>query len=515
MALQTGRVVRIVHAAAWVILMPAIASAQAQITGTVRDTSGAVMPGVTVEAASPALIEGTRAAVSDTSGQYRIVDLRPGVYSVTFQLTGFNTFKRDGLELPDAFTATINAELRIGSLEETITVTGETPIVDVQSVRRQNVVPGDTVRELPVARTYGSLLQLDPSVTATENKDVQVTPGRQFFGGAGGRSNEGRVEVDGLSVGPPTAGGGSSSYNADVGNAQEVITTSSGGLGESAVGGPTVSIVPRSGGNVFQGTAFVASVRSWMVGDNLSQDLIDRGLAQPGDVERLWDNNLGFGGPIVKNRLWFFTNLRDQGAYRKIPGMFANKNVGDPNKRTYEADLDRPAKSAGSWTVTSLRLTTQATPKNRLGIFWDEQRPCHGGSFAPGVAACREPKDDYVLGGSVGSSSPVASATSAPETASYSGGNYLRVQQATWSSTVSNRLLLEAGFGTYLNTGEAWKFQATRRATSSGWWSSAPRVAPPMAASRASRTGLRTGRSIFRKPSTGKPRRPISPGAPA
>ena len=381
------------------------------------------------------MIEQVRAVVTDPSGQYRLVDLRPGVYSVTFQLTGFNTFKRDGIELPDAFIATINAELRIGSLEETITVTGETPIVDVQSIRRQNVVPGQTVRDLPVARTYGSLLQIDASVTATENKDVQMTPGRQFFGGAGGRSNEGRIEVDGLSVGPPTAGGGSSSYNADVGNAQEVTTTSTGGLGESAVGGPTVSIVPRSGGNTIQGTGFIANVAEWMVGNNLTQDLIDRGLAQPGDVEKLWDYTLGLGGPIVKNRLWFFTNLRDQGAYRKIPGMFANKNVGDPTKRTYEADLSRPARSAGSWTVASVRLTGQLTPRNRLGIFWDEQKPCHGGSFAPGIEACREPKDDYVLGGSVGSSSPVASATNAPEVASYSGGNYLRVQQATWSST--------------------------------------------------------------------------------
>jgi hypothetical protein len=451
MAVQVRRVLWILSALAWAVLTPAIASAQAQITGTVRDTTGAVMPGVTVEAASPALIEQVRAVVTDSSGQYRLVDLRPGIYTVTFQLTGFNTFKREALELPDTFIATINAELRIGSLEETITVTGETPIVDVQSIRRQNVVPGQTVRDLPVARTYGSLLQLDATVTATENKDVQVTPGRQFFAGAGGRANEGRIEVDGLSVGPPTAGGGSSSYNADVGNAQEVTTTSSGGLGESAVGGPTVSIVPRSGGNTVSGTAFVASVRDWMVGNNLSQDLIDRGLGQPGDVEKLWDHNLGFGGPLVKNRLWFFTNLRDQGAYRKIPGMFANKNVGDPTKRTYEADLSRPAKSAGSWTVTSVRLTTQVTPKNRYGIFWDEQRPCHGGSFAPGVEACRQPKADYVLGGSVGSSSPVASAINAPETASYSGGNYLRVQQSTWSSTISNRLLIEAGFGTYMN----------------------------------------------------------------
>jgi len=442
---------RIFHAAAWVILVPTIAFAQAQITGTVRDSSGAVMPGVTVEAASPALIERVRSVVTDASGQYRLVDLRPGVYTVTFQLTGFNIHKREGIELPDTFIATINAELKVGSLEETVTVTGETPIVDVQSVRRQNVVPGQTVRDLPVARTYGSLLQMDPTVTNTENKDVQVTPGRQFFSGAGGRANEGRIEVDGLSVGPPTAGGGSSSYNADVGNAQEVTTTSSGGLGESAVGGPTVQIVPRTGGNTISGTGFVASVRSWMVGDNLSQDLIDRGLAQPGDVEKLWDHNLGLGGPILKDRLWFFTNLRDQGAYRKIPGMFANKNVGDPTKRTYEPDFDRPAKSAGSWSVFSLRLTTQVTPRNRVGVFWDEQKPCHGGSFAPGIKACREPKANYVLGGSVGSSSPVASAINAPETASYSGGNYLRVQQATWTSPITNRFLIETGFGTYMN----------------------------------------------------------------
>ncbi len=442
---------RLLQALAWVLLIPALASAQAQITGTVTDVSGAVMPGVTVEAASPALIEQVRVAVTDSSGQYRLVDLRPGVYAVTFRLTGFNAFRREAIELPDAFIATINAELVIGSLEETVTVTGASPIVDVRSVRRQNVVPGDTIRELPVARTYGSLLQLDATVTASENKDVQVTPGRQFFGGAGGRSNEGRIEVDGLSVGPPTAGGGSSSYNADVGNAQEVTTTSSGGLGESAVGGPTVSIVPRTGGNQFQGTGFVASVRGWMVGNNLSQDLIDRGLGRPGDVETLWDHNLGVGGPIVKNRLWFFSNLRDQGAFRKIPGMFANKNVGDPTKRTYEADLSRPAKSAGSWTTMSVRLTNQATPRNRISVFWDEQHPCSGGSFSPGVEACRQPKDDYVLGGSVGSSSPFATATNAPETASYSGGNYLRVQQATWTSPLSNRVLVEARFGTYMN----------------------------------------------------------------
>ena len=119
-----------------VVLAPALAHAQASITGIVKDSSGAVLPGVTVEAASPELIEKVRTAVTDGSGQYRIVDLRPGAYSVTFTLTGFNTVKREGIELTGTFTSTVNADLRVGSLEETITVTGESPIVDVQSIRR-------------------------------------------------------------------------------------------------------------------------------------------------------------------------------------------------------------------------------------------------------------------------------------------------------------------------------------------------------------------------------------------
>jgi len=116
------------------VLLPTLAFAQASITGVVKDTSGAVLPGVTVEVASPALIEKTRSAVSDGTGQYRIVDLRPGTYSVTFTLTGFSTVQREGIELSGAFIATINADMKVGAVAETITVSGATPIVDVQSV---------------------------------------------------------------------------------------------------------------------------------------------------------------------------------------------------------------------------------------------------------------------------------------------------------------------------------------------------------------------------------------------
>ena len=135
------------------LLLPAAAYAQAAITGVVRDTSGGVLPGVTVEAASPVLIEKVRSVVSDDSGQYRIVDLRPGTYSVTFTLPGFSTVRREGIELSGTFVATVNGDLKVGALEETITVTGETPIVDVQSAKVQQTVSKDI---LPPSRARGT-----------------------------------------------------------------------------------------------------------------------------------------------------------------------------------------------------------------------------------------------------------------------------------------------------------------------------------------------------------------------
>ena len=145
------------------VLVPAMAFAQATITGVVKDASGAVLPGVTVEASSPALIEKTRSAVTDGTGTYRIVDLRPGAYSVSFTLTGFSTVKREGIELTGSFTATINADMKVGALEETITVTGETPIVDTQSVRRQVTVSNDVISSMPAARSYAGVMMLIPA----------------------------------------------------------------------------------------------------------------------------------------------------------------------------------------------------------------------------------------------------------------------------------------------------------------------------------------------------------------
>jgi hypothetical protein len=434
------------------VCAPALAYAQASITGVVKDASGAVLPGVTVEAASPALIEKVRTAVTDGTGQYRIIDLRPGTYTVTFSLPGFSSVKRDGVELTGTFTATVDAELRVGTLEETITVTGESPIVDVQSIRRQTTVAGDVIASLPTARSYGALFQLIPAVSGG-SRDVQVLPGLVVFGGPGGRGNEGRLQVDGLGVGAPLSGGGVSGYAPDIGNAQEVTFTTSGGLGEAEVGGPTMNIVPKTGGNALRGTVFAAGVSSAMVGSNYTTELRDAGLRVPGHLLKLWDFTAGVGGPIVRDRIWYFAGNREQGSWQSVPGMYRNQNAGDPTKFTYVPDLTRQAATAGDWRSFNLRLTMQPTTRDRFNVYWDEQLPCQGAAW-PGVnEGCRQqPEKDWIIGGSPGSAGTfgLATATQSPEFSNYAGPGHARqrVQQGTWTSPMTSRLLFDAGFGT-------------------------------------------------------------------
>jgi hypothetical protein len=432
----------------FVVLAPSMASAQASIAGVVRDASGAVLPGVTVEASSPALIEKVRSVVTDGTGQYRIVDLRPGSYVVTFTLTGFSTVQREGIELTGSLVAQVNAELRVGTLQETITVTGETPIVDVQSVRRQTTVDSEIIGQIPSARAYGAIMNLIPAVATQAGgaADIQVAPNMTVFGGAGGRGNEGRLQVDGLNTGAALNGAGVSTYIADVGNAAEVTFTTSGGLGEAEVGGPSMSIVPKTGGNTFRGAFYLAGVSKGMVDSNFSEELRLAGLAVPGQLLKLWDVNAGIGGPILRDRLWFYGTYRDEGSYRSIPGIFPNKNAGDPTKWTYEADTTRQAQGAESWRIATVRLTWQASPRNKVNVYWDEQSPCNGSAYF-GAEGCRSQPDAGAVVGVLGLGG--LSSTTSPETSGYLH-TIQRVQQVTWTSTMTNRLLLEAGLGTFL-----------------------------------------------------------------
>src|ERR1700730_11237431 len=207
-----------------IVLLPTAALAQAAIAGTVKDASGAVLPGVTVEASSPALIEKVRTGVSDGSGQYRIEDLRPGTYTLTFSLTGFSGVRREGIELTGSFTATINADLKVGTVAETITVTGETPVVDVQSARREVTLNNDVLKSIPTVRSYNAMVVVVPGVVTNLNDTVTGTATTQFPI-HGGRNHERRMTIDGLNLGTSVGGNQPASYVADIGNAQEITFT--------------------------------------------------------------------------------------------------------------------------------------------------------------------------------------------------------------------------------------------------------------------------------------------------
>lgn len=408
------------------LIVPAAAFAQATIAGAVKDSSGAVLPGVTVEAASPALIEKVRTAVTDGTGQYRVEDLRPGTYTVTFSLAGFNTFKREGIELTGSFTATVNAELKVGSVAETITVSGEAPIVDVQSAKREMTLNNDVVRSIPNVRNYNSMVVLVPGVI-TNNNDVTTGVVTTQFPIHGGRNNEGRLSIDGLSIINPPGGGQPPTYVADIGNAQEVSFTTSGGLGESETAGLVMNLVPKTGGNTVHGSAFFSGTGEKLEADNFT-DALRKQLPTPTPINKVYDLNGSIGGPIRHDRIWYFVNARTQGSTRIIAGIYYNQNAGDPTKWTYVPDVSRPQYNDRTWENGSGRITWQATPRNKMGGFWDEQVVCR---------AC--------TGTTYGITDP---ARMSPEAGGLSQYKPLRVTQWTWSSPATNRLLLDAGMGT-------------------------------------------------------------------
>jgi len=417
----------------WIVLGPRTALAQAVITGTVRDTSGAVLPGVTVEATSPALIEKVRSAASDSTGQYRIEDLRPGTYAVSFALQGFNTFRREGIELTGSFTATINAELKVGALAETITVTGETPVVDVQSARREVTLGIDVIRSIPTVRSYNAMVVIVPGVVTNLNDTVTGTATTQFPI-HGGRNNEGRLTIDGLNIGNPTGGNQPPGYTADIGNSQEVTFTTSGGLGESETAGLVMNIVPKTGGNSMQGAIFFSGTGENLQSDNFTQEIKDAGLEAPTPLTKVYDLNGAVGGPIKKDRIWYFVNARTQGSTRNVANVYYNQNAADAAKWLYVPDRSRPEYMDRTWENVSGRVTWQATPRNKFGAFWDEQRVCR--------------KCD---GMTQGITDPVRVS---PEAIGVGAVIPMRVNQVTWSSPATNRLLLDAGYGgTYYGWG--------------------------------------------------------------
>jgi hypothetical protein len=338
------------------VLLPGMAYAQAGIAGVVRDSSGAVLPGVTVEAASPALIEKVRTVITDGEGLYRIVDLRPGTYSVTFTLPGFNTVKREGVELSGDAVANVTAEMRVGALEETITVTGAAPVVDVTTARQQQVMDSQTVRDLPTSRQYYAVAALIPGLTVSnQTQDVggSSVPSQPDWVMHGSRIGDGRLTLDGITLGQRgSQGSNRSMYQINVGLFQETTISTSGGLGEAETGGVAMNFVPREGGNTIRGSLFAGYANGAMQGSNFTDELRATGLGSPNELDKVWEVSPMMGGPLMQDRLWYFAGYRHTGSRNWIAGMYQNKNANDPTKWNYEPDLTKRAIEDGSfWSV--------------------------------------------------------------------------------------------------------------------------------------------------------------------
>jgi len=365
--------------------MPSAAFAQASITGVVKDASGAVLPGVTVEASSPALIEKARSVVTDGSGQYRIVTLPPGVYAVTFTLSGFSTVRREGIELRGTFTAAVDADLRVGAVTETVTVTGETPLVDVQSATQQRVLGSEVVDAIPTSRMPSSLVELIPGITVTQGAGNWYGLGAHDVGGSvgdivgifaihGGTFQDSRMTINGLSTGWGNEAF-ETGYTPNMSAIQETVVDTAASV-ENEVGGVRTNIIPKDGGNVFAGTVFGSFTNEHLTTNNIDDDLRSRGLPHANSVKSNGDFNPGFGGPIRRDKVWFYAAARYLRADNYVAGMYVDTTQDDPNVFAYTPDQSRKAVNSGIWKDGQGRVTWQATRLHKFAFSWTQQTSC-------------------------------------------------------------------------------------------------------------------------------------------
>jgi hypothetical protein len=393
-------------AAACLALFPAEARAQSAINGVVKDASGAVLPGVTVEASSDVLIEKVKAGVSDGTGRYQILDLRPGTYNLTFSLPGFQTFVRDGLLLPAEFTMTVNADLKVGAVEESVTVTGASPVVDVTTAVHTQVLDREVIDAIPTGRTIQGMGQLIPGI----NLNLPDTGGARamqqtYMNTHGMTSANNTVMVDGMMVNGLQGDGAIQSYFNDAMNS-EVSYQTSGINADTSAGGVRLNMIPREGGNRFSGDFKMASRPGAWQGDNLTDRHQAAGLTAGNATDRIIDYTFSLGGPIMKDRLWFFTSAR----YFSVNNFIADTFTDDGS----QGIDDQFIRSAMA------RLTWQVSPRNKLSGYFDEVDKYRGHDmqsyFDPETAATQWFSPAY------------------------------HTAQVKWTSTISSSLLFEGGW---------------------------------------------------------------------
>lgn len=339
------------------------------ITGVVRDVSGAVLPGVTVEAASPALIERVRTVTTDSQGRFNIVDLRPGVYLVTFTLTGFSTVRREEIQLPATFTATVNAELKVGALEETITVTGASPLVDMSNVIKRQVVGKEVIDAMPTSKNWSTLGIMTVGVFSNQN-DVGGSAGehQNQLKAHGGSFNDRVVQLDGLMIANMACNYACTGLSTNDASTQELSYEFGAISAESAGGGVRVNIIPREGGNLLSGSAFVNFANAGLQGTNVDDALRAQGVTTADSIERIYDTSFAFGGPLQKDKVWFWSAYRFWGYEQIRTNTFYE---GNPNDFVFDPDRSKPGTETQRNGSLDLRLTWQMTPKNKLSAYYN------------------------------------------------------------------------------------------------------------------------------------------------
>jgi hypothetical protein len=423
------------------LLVSTAASAQSgAIEGRVVDSSAAVVPGVTVEAASPALIERSRTATTDGSGVYKIIDLRPGIYTVTFTLAGFQVVKRESIELTTGFTATVNATLTLGSLTESVTVTTASPTVDTVNTVVQSVVSQALIEALPLAKNAGAYANLIPGAIGTQDVGGNNGETGQTFAIHGGSSADFQQFRDGMNSNSLLASGDIlSSENPSM--IQEVVVETGGFDPLAQTGGGHVNLVMKDGGNRFSGTGRADFSNASMEANNLNAALQARGAIVPGSIRDRHDYNGAFGGPIAQDKLWFIVGFRtwEQSDYQ--PGNYYNATEGT---MLYTPDFSRPAYTLNTYKTGDARVTWQASPKNKFTASASPESNCScffglTGNIGPEAAGSHHLYPEYRI-------QSTWTYTATPNLLLWAGGNYqyIDLERATeGTGTFTDRSILE------------------------------------------------------------------------
>jgi len=401
------------------MVSPETAHGQSAFTGVAKDSSGAVMPGVTVEASSDVLIEKQRTVITDERGVYRIVDLRPGTYKLEFSLPGFDTVKRE-IELQSNFTATVNAEMTVGTISSSVDVIVQTMLVDLQTNQKIQILPRDVLDIVPTSHTIQSVGQLITGVTLSA-PDVGGSRAMQqtYFSVHGAGAAQTTVLMDGMIINGLQGDGAIQSYGNDAGN-QEMVYQTGGGTVDSPTGGLKISMVPKEGGNNFHGSLFTGFEDSRLQSDNLSPYLASHGVKAVDKIGKYRDINATFGGRIIRDKLWFFTSMRLFTVSSPVSNTFYV-----PQGSSYANCLSGSIKceqGVNNETINSglLRLTWQVTPRNKISAFIDRLFKTRDHAMTAG--------DD-------------------PATASVVWGSPLYMTNTIkWTSTVNNKLLIQGGY---------------------------------------------------------------------